>query len=55
MIVTQVRAVLAALVGTRERAEAIRTAGIDRVAAGLIEHERQRWDRAAGDPRWSLP
>ena len=55
MIVTQVRAVLAALAGTRERVEAIRTAGIDRVAAGLIEHERQRWDRAAGDPRWSLP
>ena len=55
MILTQVRAVLAALASTRARADAIRTAGIDRVAAGLIEHERQRWDRAAGDPRWSLP
>ena len=55
MIITQVRAVLAALAGTRERAEAIRTASIDRVAAELIEHERLRWDRAAGDPRWSLP
>ena len=54
MIVTQVRGVLAALAGTRERADAIRTAGIDRVAAGLIEHERQRWDRAAGDPEWDL-
>jgi len=55
MIVTQVRAVLAALAGTPDRADAIRTAGIDRVATELIEHERQRWDRAAGDPRWSLP
>ena len=55
MIIMQVRAVLAALAGTHERADVIRTAGIDRVAAGLIEHERQRWDRAAGDPRWSLP
>ncbi|HEU0086487.1 MAG TPA: tetratricopeptide repeat protein, partial [Pseudonocardiaceae bacterium] len=55
MIVTQARAVLAALAGTRERADAIRTASIDRVAAGLIEHERQRWERAAGDPHWSLP
>ena len=55
MIITQVRAVLAALASTRARADAIRTAGIDRVAAELLEHERQRWDRAAGDPRWSLP
>ena len=54
MIVTQVRAVLAALASTPDRAEAIRGDGIDRVATELIEHERQRWDRAADDPRWHL-
>ncbi len=55
MVVTQARAALAALAATRDRADSIRTAGIDRVAAELIEHERQRWNRAATDPRWGLP
>jgi len=54
MILTQARAVLAALAGTRERADALRTASIDRIATGLVEHERQRWERAADDPQWDL-
>lgn len=55
MVVTQARAALAALAGTRDRADALRTAGIDRVATELIEHERQRWNRTAEDSRWGLP
>lgn len=55
MVLTQARAALAALAGTRDRADALRTAGLDRVATALVEHERQRWNRAAQDSRWGLP
>jgi tetratricopeptide (TPR) repeat protein len=55
MVVTQARAVLAALADSREQADAVRGAGLDAVAAELILHERQRWNRSAEDPRWGLP
>ncbi|MGH3569491.1 MAG: tetratricopeptide repeat protein [Pseudonocardia sp.] len=55
MVLTQARAVLAALAESRERADAVRGAGLDAVAAELVAHERRRWDQSARDEVWGLP